>query len=71
LNDLSLILVVLGLWLIIDGVLSIIKYSKQSFPEQLIRAIRTIVGIVIIIVGMFKINKSYVERYSAHCRVQS
>ena len=52
LNVLSIVLVGLGLWLIIDGVLSIIKYSKQSFPEQLIRAIRTTVGIVIIIVGI-------------------
>jgi hypothetical protein len=52
LNVLSIVLFGLGLWLIIDGVLSIIKYSKQSFPEQLIRAIRTTVGIVIIIVGI-------------------
>ena len=52
LNVLCIVLVGLGLWLIIDGVLSIIKYSKQSFPEQLIRAIRTTVGIVIIIVGI-------------------
>jgi Short repeat of unknown function (DUF308) len=52
LNALSTVLVGLGLWLIIDGVLSIIKYSKQSFPEQLIRAIRTTVGIVIIIIGI-------------------
>jgi len=52
LTTLSLILVVLGLWLIIDGVLSIIKYSKQSFPEQLIRAIRTIVGVIIIMIGI-------------------
>jgi len=52
LNALSAVLVGLGFWLIIDGVLSIIKYSKQSFPEQLIRAIRTIVGIIIIIIGI-------------------
>ena len=52
LSALSIVLVGLGVWLIIDGVLSIIKYSKQSFPEQLIRAIRTTVGIVLIIVGI-------------------
>ena len=51
-NALSTVLVGLGLWLIIDGVLSIIKYSKQSFPEQLIRAIRATVGIIIIIIGI-------------------
>jgi hypothetical protein len=49
---LSIVLIGLGVWLIIDGVLSVIKYSKQSFPEQLIRAIRAIVGIIIIIVGI-------------------
>jgi hypothetical protein len=52
LNALSIVLIGLGLWLIIDGFLSIIKYSKQSFPEQLIRAIRAAVGIIIIIIGI-------------------
>ncbi len=52
LNALSIVLVGLGVWLIIDGVLSIVKYSKQSFPEQLIRAKRTTVGILLIIVGI-------------------
>ena len=52
LNALSAVLVGLGLWLIIDGVLSIIKYSKQSFPEQLIRVIRATVGVIIIIIGL-------------------
>ncbi len=51
-NALSAVLVGLGFWLIIDGVLSIIKYSKQNFPEQLVRAIRTTVGIIIIIIGI-------------------
>ena len=54
LNILSTVLVGLGLWLITDGVLSIIKYSKQSFPEQLIRAIRATVGIIIIVVGILQ-----------------
>jgi hypothetical protein len=54
LNSISAILVGLGLWLIIDGVLSIIKYSKQSFPEQLIRVIRTASGVIIIIIGLFQ-----------------
>jgi len=47
----SLVLVGLGIWLILDGVLSIVKYPKQTFPEQLIRVIRAIVGIVIISIG--------------------
>jgi hypothetical protein len=54
LNALSIVLVGLGLWLIIDGVLSIIKYSKQSFPEQLIRVIRATVGVIIILIGLFQ-----------------
>ena len=52
LNTLSAVLVGLGLWLIIDGVLSIVKYPKQTFPEQLIRVIRATVGVVIIIIGI-------------------
>ena len=47
----SLVLVGLGIWLILDGVLSIVKYPKQTFPVQLIRVIRAIVGIVIISIG--------------------
>ena len=49
---LFMVLVGLGFWLIIDVVLSITKYSKQSFPKQLIRAVRAMVGIVIIIIGI-------------------
>jgi hypothetical protein len=51
LKFLSVLLVGLGLWLILDGVLSIVKYPKQTFPEQLIRVIRAIVGIIIIGIG--------------------
>jgi hypothetical protein len=54
LNAISTVLVGLGLWLIIDGGLSIIKYSKQSFPEQLIRVIRATVGVIIIIIGLIQ-----------------
>jgi hypothetical protein len=52
LNTLSLLLISLGFWLIIDGILSIIKYPKQTFPEQLIRMIRAAVGIIIVIIGI-------------------
>jgi len=52
LKTLSAVLVGLGIWLIIDGVLSIVKYHKQSFPEQLIRIIRATVGIVIVFVAI-------------------
>ena len=47
-----MILVGLGLWLILDGVLSIVKYPKQTFPEQLIRIIRAIVGTIILVIGL-------------------
>ena len=47
-----MVLVGLGLWLIIDGVLSIVKYPKQTFPEQLIRVIRAIVGVIVVVIGI-------------------
>ena len=49
---LSVVLIGLGLWLITDGILSIVKYPKQSFPEQLIRVIRAIVGVTIVVIGL-------------------
>jgi uncharacterized membrane protein HdeD (DUF308 family) len=52
LKTLSAVLVGLGLWLVIDGVFSIVKYHKQSFPEQFIRIIRATVGIVIILIAI-------------------
>ena len=51
-NALSAVLVGLGLWLVIDGVLSIVKYPKQSYPEHLIRVIRATVGVIIVIIGI-------------------
>lgn len=51
-NAVSAVLVGLGLWLILDGVLSIVKYPKQSLPEHLIRAIRATVGVIIIVIGI-------------------
>jgi hypothetical protein len=47
-----MVLLGLGLWLIVDGVLSIIKYPKQTFPEQLIRVIRAAVGVLIVVIGI-------------------
>jgi hypothetical protein len=52
LKVLSVVLVGLGLWLIVDGVFSIVKYPKQTFPEQLIRVIRATVGVAIVIIGI-------------------
>ena len=49
---LSALLVGLGLWLVVDGVFSIVKYPKQTFPEQLIRIIRAIVGVTIVFIGI-------------------
>ena len=54
LNALSLVLVGLGLWLIVDDVLSIVKYPKQTFPEQLIRVIRATVGVIIVFIGIIE-----------------
>lgn len=49
---LSVVLVGLGLWLVVDGVVSIAKYPKQTFPEQLIRVVRAIVGVAIVFIGV-------------------
>jgi hypothetical protein len=54
LNALSVVLIALGFWLIIDGVVSIAKYPKQTFPEQLIRGIRAAVGVVIVLIGFIE-----------------
>jgi len=55
LNALSAVLIGLGVWLIIDGVMSIVKYPRQTFPEQFIRIIRVTVGIAIIIIAIAEI----------------
>lgn len=52
LKTLSVVLVVLGLWLVLDGVFSIVKYPKQTLPEQLIRVLRAAVGVSIVIIGI-------------------
>jgi len=52
LKTLSAVLIGLGVWLIIDGVLSIVKYPKQTFPEQFIRIIRATVGVGIILIAI-------------------
>ena len=51
-NTLSAVLVGLGLWLVVDGVFSIVKYPKQTFPEQLIRVIRAVVGVIMVFIGI-------------------
>ena len=47
-KSLSVVLAGLGFWLILDGVLSIVKYPRQTFPEQLSRVLTAIDGIMII-----------------------
>ncbi len=49
---LSVVLIGLGIWLVVDGAFSIAKYPNQTFPEQLIRVIRAIVGAVIVGIGI-------------------
>lgn len=47
----KIILIGLGIWLVIDGIYSIIKYYNQTFPEHLIRIIRAGIGLTLIILG--------------------
>jgi hypothetical protein len=51
-NSMGLFITCLGVWLIIDGVGSIIEYEKQSTLEQLVRVVRAAVGILLIILGL-------------------
>ncbi len=51
---LSAVLIGLGIWLILDGILSIAKYPKQTFPEQLIRIVRATVGVLIVVIGIIE-----------------
>ncbi len=47
-----MVLIGLGIWLVMDGALSIAKYPKQSYPEHLIRVIRAMIGVIIISIGL-------------------
>ena len=51
-NTLSAVLVGLGIWLIVDGGLSIVIYRKQTFSEHLIRVVRAAVGVAIVSIGV-------------------
>jgi hypothetical protein len=46
--EFTIVVVGLGIWLVIDGLLSIIKYRKQTIQEHLIRVIRAGVGVTLI-----------------------
>jgi hypothetical protein len=48
-NVICVALFCLGVWLIIDGAGSIIKYESQSPVEHLIRVVRCGVGAVLIV----------------------
>ena len=40
-----------GGWIIFDGVLSMIVYKKQSWMEQTVRVIRTLIGVTLVTLG--------------------
>jgi hypothetical protein len=46
-----LILQLLGLWLMLDGAISIIIYLPQSLKEHAIRVIRLFIGLYLFILG--------------------
>ncbi|HLN45258.1 MAG: hypothetical protein ACM3X1_08755 [Ignavibacteriales bacterium] len=54
-NILSLPLIAFGIWLIVDGLFSIMKYRGQTYSEHLIRLIRAIVGAVIILIALAEV----------------
>lgn len=58
-NNVGWILIGLGIWLVLDGVISIYKYKQQSLPEHAIRVARAGVGILLILLGVMLINPTY------------
>jgi hypothetical protein len=63
LNAFSVVLVDLGNWLVLDGILRIVKYPKQSFPDHLIKVIRATVGIIMINKLVFGFPLGYTQFY--------
>ena len=47
----NLIVLASGGWIIFDGVLSIILYKRQSWMEQTVRVIRTLIGVALVTLG--------------------
>jgi hypothetical protein len=47
----SIFVVSLGCWIIIDGAGSIIIYSKQRWYEHLVRIVRIVIGSALVVVG--------------------
>jgi len=60
--NLKWILILIGLWNIIDGVLSILVQLDESFLFQFGRIVRTILGIALIIIGV-KFNSKKDDGY--------
>lgn len=54
--NMDLILVVIGLWLVIDGLGSIALYEDQSPIEHLVRIIRALCGITLILYSILFLN---------------
>jgi hypothetical protein len=46
------LLVAMGVWLLVDGVASIINYRHQSWWENSIRGIRIIISVVLIVISI-------------------
>jgi len=42
----------MGVWLIVDGVASIAAYHKQTLKENMIRVIRTGIGVALIVLSI-------------------
>lgn len=45
------ILVILGLYIALDGIISIFHFSNATYIEQLFRFIRAMIGVVIMSIG--------------------
>lgn len=50
------LLVCLSIWIILDGIGSILLYKKQSIPEHSIRVFRIVIGIIMLIDQVFNLK---------------
>ncbi len=46
------VLIAFGLWLMVDGIVSILYYSNQSLSEHAVRAVRTGIGGALVLFGL-------------------
>lgn len=52
-TEMNLVLVILGGWIVFDGIFSILIYSGQTLPEHLVRIVRALIGLTIVAYALY------------------